>query len=537
MKKLTFLAILLPSVMVWSQVTNQINPKSWNKSGIEIPSIIELPAIDVQSLVAEDEFAKNQNVQKPYRFGFAIESSYDLTNGVWTNFSNGDRIWQIQFHSEDAVTINFNLTHLHLPKGAELYVFNSDRSEKLGPFTQEVLNGMTELNTWPLPGESMFLELYEPKQVVGQSTLKIANVIHGYRQKQTKSPGDSGPCNFDVDCELGDPLDVQKKSVVQILGSGGMEWCTGTMLNNTAEDKAPYIMTADHCFSNPVGSNANLAFRFNWKAAEPECPGNTIIEADTRLETSYGAAVVAKNAQSDFFLMRINNPIPADWDVVFAGWNRSNEVPEGPSFGLSHPSGDLMKIAFNEDPLVGNGTEMGPNFWEVTEWELGMTEGGSSGSGLFNANGDFIGNLYGGWAACSGTTGNGEWDAYGKLSTSWTGGGSDTNRVSNWLDPINSGVTQLDYLPNLADMNTSELQKDSFKVYPNPSNGVMTIELAKDSNGTYKILDITGKQIQSGELKSKKQSIQVQGLPKGIYVLQVKEGNSSKTQTQKIILK
>src|SRR5690606_13700060 len=117
--------------------------------------------------------------------------------------------------------------------------------------------------------------------------------------------------------------------------------------------------------------------------AEPECPGNTIIEADTRLETSYGAMVVAKNSQSDFFLMRINNPIPEDWDVVFSGWNRSADVPEGPSFCMSHPSGDLMKIAFNENPLVGNGTNMGQHFWEVTEWELGMTEGGSSGSGLF----------------------------------------------------------------------------------------------------------------------------------------------------------
>jgi lysyl endopeptidase len=536
MKKLTFLALCLPLASVWAQVTNQVNPKSWSQSQVNHPQIVEMPIVNLDALRAEDELQKTQNIQKPYRFGYGFETSLGFENGIWTELPNGDRIWQIEIHSQDAISMNFILENLHLPNGAELFVFNSDRSEKLGPFTQEILNDSNVLTTWPLPGQSMILELFEPKQVKNQSQLQISKVVHGYRQKEAKSPGDSGPCNFDVDCELGDPLDIQKKSIVQILGSGGIEWCSGTMLNNTAEDKTPYIMTANHCFSNPVGSNANLAFRFNWKAAEPECPGNSIIEAEGTLQTAYGASVVAKNAQSDFFLMKINTAIPEDWDVVFAGWNRSADVPEGPSFCLSHPSGDLMKIAFNDDPLVGNGTNMGQHFWEVTEWELGMTEGGSSGSGLFNASGDFIGNLYGGWAACSGSTGNGQWDAYGKLSSSWTGS-STTNRVSDWLDPLNLGVTQLDYLPNINNMGVSTFDSKSFKVYPNPSSGSMTIELAEAKSGNYQLVDITGKIVQKGNLNSAKQFVHFSQLPKGIYILQVKEANSTKAQSQKIIIK
>ncbi|MEO8277178.1 MAG: hypothetical protein ABI639_13265, partial [Thermoanaerobaculia bacterium] len=73
----------------------------------------------------------------------------------------------------------------------------------------------------------------------------------------------------------------------------------------------------------------------------------------------------------------------------------------------------------------------------------GVTEPGSSGSPLFDSNRRFIGQLHGGASAC-GQTGDNLSDMYGRVSVSWTGGGTDSTRLSNWLDAGNTGVMTVD---------------------------------------------------------------------------------------------
>lgn len=80
------------------------------------------------------------------------------------------------------------------------------------------------------------------------------------------------------------------------------------------------------------------------------------------------------------------------------------------------------------------------HLWESAAWDFGITEGGSSGSGLFDANRRLIGQLLGGSSDCN-TPGS---DVYGKLSKSWTGTGANRRRLSNWLDPGNTGATTLE---------------------------------------------------------------------------------------------
>ncbi|SMC67623.1 T9SS type A sorting domain-containing protein [Moheibacter sediminis] len=539
MKKIKVLLLFLFIGIANGQVTNKTNPKSWSKNNIPQAEVKIMPSFDLEQIHNEDLQRQNE-ITKPYRFGYGFETNYDLQNsGSWTDLPNGDRIWQLTVKSENALTLNFVLENFNLAEGAELYVFNKTRNSKLGPFTSVVNNDIKTLNTWPVEGEEVTLELYEPKSVKGLSTLSVAKVVHGYRSKAIqRSPGDSGNCNFDVDCAIGDNFEFQKKAVAEILVSGGTEWCTGTLLNNTSEDKTPYLMTADHCFSNSVGSTANLAFRFNWKSDEPECPGNTTSVAPDFLQTSYGAVVKAKNSDTDFFLVELVNPIPEDWDVVFAGWSRADSAPEGVTVGISHPSGDLMKIALNEDPVFPS-TSMDENFWEVSEWELGVTEGGSSGSVLFNAEGKFIGNLYGGWAACNGSTTNDEWDAYGRFDLSWTGGGTNNNRVSNWLDPQNTDVMELDYLSNIDEMSVSDLNAQSsyFKIYPNPATDFVNVELLESDKANYQLIDIAGRLIKQGKIEAKKSMVSLSGLSKGIYILKLTDVNSKKQTSAKIVVK
>ena len=73
-------------------------------------------------------------------------------------------------------------------------------------------------------------------------------------------------------------------------------------------------------------------------------------------------------------------------------------------------------------------------------WDHGATEGGSSGSPLFDQDGRIIGQLHGGDSFCY--EGGSDW--YGRLSRSWTGGGTASTGLKDWLDPLDTGATTLD---------------------------------------------------------------------------------------------
>jgi PKD repeat protein len=154
--------------------------------------------------------------------------------------------------------------------------------------------------------------------------------------------------------------------------------------------------------------------------------------------------LVARSATSDFALLELDDPPNPDWDLHWAGWDRTSTDPPS-AVTIHHPSTDEKRISFEDDPTTttsylgssspGNGSHI-----RVADWDLGTTEGGSSGSPLFNPDGRVVGQLHGGYAAC----GNNEPDWFGRLSVSWAGGGTAASRLSDWLDPAATGATTLD---------------------------------------------------------------------------------------------
>jgi hypothetical protein len=105
--------------------------------------------------------------------------------------------------------------------------------------------------------------------------------------------------------------------------------------------------------------------------------------------------------------------------------------------GIHHPAGDIKKISFENRAL-----ETAGKFWRVPRWDLGVTEGGSSGSGLWNQDHLLVGQLYGGASAC-GNPDNKLWDRYGKIAASWTGGATKKQKLSKWLDPGKTGAVSV----------------------------------------------------------------------------------------------
>jgi len=470
--------LLLFNLYSFSQVTNEGLPSSWSLPSNEL-SLVEaniLPSFDLQAIKDEDK-TNDYLFDKPWRFGYMHSVDYGFENGQWDILDNGDRIWRILISSDGALSLNFIFDNLFIPKDGSLYLYNDDHSDLLGAYTHKQNQEGGILGTWLVKGDSVWIEYYEPLSVQGQGTLHIAKATHGYRNadtfNQAKGLNDSGNCNLDVDCSIGEDWEELKehnKRSAGILLSGGSGFCSGALINNTQNDGTPYFLTANHCYSNP----ASWAFRFGWISPNAVCATTENSSNGPTNMTISGATLRARDAGSDFALVEINSDIPEEWDRVFAGWDKSDNFPEF-QIGIHHPSGDVMKVCRDDNPATKE-VNGGAQTWEIVGgglfggWEIGVTEPGSSGSPLFDQEGRIIGQLFGGGAACAGTNDNNQFDYYGRVGVSWEGGGTSSTRLRDWLDPQNSGNDTTDPFPSL----TVYPYDSGISSIDSPLNGALT---------------------------------------------------------------
>ena len=109
---------------------------------------------------------------------------------------------------------------------------------------------------------------------------------------------------------------------------------------------------------------------------------------------------------------------------------------------------------------------MAPNscwrvFWASTDNGHGVTEGGSSGSPIFNQDGHIVGTLSGGSSYCDYPNYP---DYYGKLSYHWlSNGAADNRRLKPWLDPTESGVTTLEGYDPYVENPENVIYEESFE--------------------------------------------------------------------------
>src|SRR5690606_40203146 len=87
-----------------------------------------------------------------------------------------------------------------------------------------------------------------------------------------------------------------------------------------------------------------------------------------------------------------------------------------------------------------------------------------------------------------------------------------------FFDPFDCGIV----------MATNDLNDKAFKIYPNPAKNSFFIETKEI--GKFKIYDLNGKLVQTSDLNSGKNQIQIR-LAKGIYVVEV-ESNGKKSRSE-----
>ena len=536
-RKIVYLAL---SLLVFAQAKAQISfggmPR-FIETKSQSNSIVTLSKISNDALLEEDINLIGKG--SAMRTGVVRDVEYNnQNNGNTINLDNGDRIWTLTIKSEGATFMSVAFKTFSIPASAELYLYNSTKDFVIGKFTYESVLPNGEFYTQSVPGDEITLEYYEPKEVAGMGKIEIAQVCHGYKNifemmdNQKGHHGNSeGNCHINVACEEGDAWRNQIRSVVayEIIAGGYSYMCSGALINNTSNDKTNYILSAYHC-QDLNQTISRLVFYFNYQTRT--CTGIS----GTYNNSVIGADIVAKNSASDFLLLKLKNNIPDNYEVYYAGWSRSTATPQVGAC-IHHPGGDWKKISI---PSLVRSADA--NFWDV-RWisganNKGVTEGGSSGSPLFNANGLIVGQLYAGASACEYINNSSYlYDYYGKISRSWTGGNTKTTRLKDWLDPNNTNANQLsginwDYEEDSVGINTN-IEQNTMNVYPNPSNGVLYVDINEMGQAEYAIYDMMGRKVQNSKmmLTSSTYQLKTSDLNEGTYILEIIVNGKKYTKT------
>ena len=379
---------------------------------------------------------------KHAQYAYSYNVNYNISeHGVWENLQDGRRVWRLSITSEGAYSLGLEFSKFNLPEGGELFVYNDISDRVLGAYTNKNNKMSGRFSIEPLKGDAVTIEYVQPTSVDGVAEIEIESVLHDYKNIFNLLKGDksevkaSGECNVDINCAEGDDWQAEKRSVCHILYNGWI--ASGALINNTSQDGTPYLLTAYHAINDQEIADVAI-FYFNYENSSCN------LDDGERSQSISGSTIRATTSNLDFSLLELSVAPPASYLPYYAGWDRSGRIPSNTTC-IHHPSGDAKKISIDNDaPVTATYSDARYTFddntsWQILDWEIGTTEGGSSGSPLFDENHRIIGDLTGGDAFC----GNSVNDYYAKFSESWANYPNNNEQLKYWLDPLNLGVETL----------------------------------------------------------------------------------------------
>ncbi len=410
-------------------------------------SLLALPPVDIEATLAADAAKPGP---QPYRFAVPVSVSVTPTShGVWTTGADGMDSWQLRIQSAGAASLNLGMPVFRLPPGAQLSLHDASGKAVYGPFGPGSATADGQLWTPIIPGDVVELHLQVPSDHRDAVKLQLSRVNHGFRGfgASDEYAQRSGDCNVDVVCPAGDEWRDEIRSVARFSIAGAL-LCSGQMVNNTAGDFRPYFLTANHCVTAPVLA-PTLVFYWNYETSS--CGGSP---DGSLTQTSSGASFVAGSYGStdygpDFTLLELDQTPPDSYGVYWSGWDNRDIAPEGVTT-IHHPSGDEKRIshffgqteitAYLEEPGQPDLLGQTDTHLRIADWDVGTTEGGSSGSGLWNAEHRLVGQLSGGYASCTSATA----DWYGRFHVNWYGLPTPLTSLATYLDPLGTGAEFVD---------------------------------------------------------------------------------------------
>ncbi len=441
--------VVLVLVMVLTAASASATGGGFNPTSVQGPISLArdlgpaatVPVLRTQAVNVAVEAAKDMNPEnrgQPPRF--AVPEYVSLSaddSGTWQDVDERWVLWRQRIVAPGALSLNLGFTSFRLPKGGRLTIYPTDMkslddTRHYWTFTERNNEAHGELWTPVVLTDDLTIELLLPRNALSDYELVLGSVNKGYRYFGEDLADKSGSCNVDVVCPEGDPWRSEIASVAVYTLSG--YWtCTGAMINNTAEDQTPYFLTANHCDISADNAYTMVVY---WNFQSPTCGEQG---GGSYADNQNGATFLASSSTSDFCLVQLDDAPDPAWKVAYAGWYRGSDDPVAATV-IHHPNTDEKSISFEYDPtstttyletdVPGDGSHI-----RITDWDLGTTEPGSSGSPLFNPDHRIVGQLHGGYAACS----NDDSDWFGRFSVSWSS-------LAPYLDPLGTAPPAIDTL-------------------------------------------------------------------------------------------
>lgn len=535
------------------------SPESFNSTAYKVlkkTDLVSLTKPDMSVVVAEDEREDKGN----YRIGINIPANLSMENaGDW--YIQGDtRIWKLTIKVEDAQALGLYMDNYYLPEGGKLFAYNKNKAQVIGAFTSQTpsLFAMEMIQ-----GDEITLEYNQPLSVKEDAILTIGEVVYFYRGVEERigvyreydyvPANRADACQVNVACPEGDDHRDQINSVIQytFTYSAGTAVCTASLIANTSYDCAPLILTATHCGEKTQTSDFDQnVWYFNYE--NPSCnPGATAPFTKVFATSAVGAIFRAssKNTWSsansgqvygtDFTLCELTSKDDLPSNAYFSGWDATGYGGTD-GVGIHHPAGHDKKISTFTTNLASATYNMGlPNahwrvFWSATQSGHGVTEGGSSGSPLYNEDNLVVGVLSGGSSFCTAT---GSPDLYGKLSVSWNPSGSSASgRLMDWLDPENTGIKRILGIRNPCEDYLATQEEEvqlTATLHPNPSNGIFNLSDMGEGDKTITVSDLNGRIVKVITTDVDNLQFDLTNENNGVYMLMI--NGTDKVQTIRLI--
>jgi lysyl endopeptidase len=358
----------------------------------------------------------------------------------WTVLPGGARVVAIGVDSPEATAVRLGVRIFSLPNEARVRIYgpNADQDyEVAGKEIRDLIernlasgNLSEEAHTWWAPaveGTEAVIEIELPAGVdTNDVQLAIPRISHQFAGLQLAADiGSAASCNLDVSCYQSTWDSISRATAHIDFVSGGYTMiCTGTLLNDKDTTTAiPYFLTANHCISDQIEASSMTT---HWFFRSVSCNSGGTSSAYRSVQG--GATLLYNNSNTDTAFMRLNASPPAG--AMFAGWSTSAPAIGSGVTAIHHPEGDLQKISFGSiDAYLscssggGNvfcyGADLASSDHLQVGWSSGTTEPGSSGSGLFLNNGQYlVGTLHAASPAC----GSDPYAFYGRFDLAYADG-------------------------------------------------------------------------------------------------------------------
>jgi lysyl endopeptidase len=251
---------------------------------------------------------------------------------------DGSQLIVLIIKSAGASGIGVHFRNFALADGEEVYVYGaSSDSIVFGPFTDKGPWGSEEFWSGTVDGDTAVIEFYKRSDENGQGfeIFEISHILAELDWRLRTNEPDVLNCELDASC-YGDP---ENNAVARILfNSNGPHLCTGTLLNNLAQDRTPYFLTANHCVNSQAVAQTVETY---WFYQTTSCNSGVL---QSWFHSPPGAQLLATQTSNDFSFMRLQTGAPGG--VFFSGWTATAQFPGTSVFVLHHPDAYVPPTQF-----------------------------------------------------------------------------------------------------------------------------------------------------------------------------------------------